>query len=116
MRVRAARTAPPTQVPAPRPLRRYPSAVSCSYASVTSPRETRRSAARSRLEGSRVPGASRPERTASRKAAWSERPRARAGADAAGSSSSQAAAPCRPCALVPDDVMEVDLKPGRRAP
>ncbi|GAB2964893.1 hypothetical protein GCM10023080_027720 [Streptomyces pseudoechinosporeus] len=80
-----------------------------------------------------MPGASRPERTASRNAACKERPRARAGAEATGSSSSQAAAqaadpdapddPDGPEAdpgvsggrleLVPDGVMKVDLKPDR---
>ncbi|CAM5252708.1 hypothetical protein SGLAM104S_01688 [Streptomyces glaucescens] len=79
--------------PRPRPLRRYPSAVSCSYASVTSPRDTPRSAARSRLDGSRVPAASRPERTASRSAACKARRRTAPGAEAAGSSTSQAAEP-----------------------
>ena len=88
-------------------------------------RDTPRSAARSRLDGSRVPGASLPVRTASRSAACSERPRVRAGAAAAGRSSSQAGEPgsglpARSASgsrgrLVSDDVMEMDLKRDRSA-
>ncbi|MBB5807647.1 hypothetical protein F4560_007415 [Saccharothrix ecbatanensis] len=40
--------------------------MSCSYADVTVPRATPSWAARSRLDGRRVPGASRPSRTARR--------------------------------------------------
>jgi len=47
-------------------LARYPSAVSCWYASTTTPRETPRSAASTRVGGSEDPRGSRPARIASR--------------------------------------------------
>ena len=49
-------------VPEPRRATSRPSATSCSYAVDHDARDSRRSAARSRLDGSRVPGASRPSR------------------------------------------------------
>ena len=55
-----------TVVPEPRRAVRYPSATSCVYADVTVPRATSSCAARSRLDGSRVPGRSRPSRMARR--------------------------------------------------
>ena len=55
-----------TRVPDPCLLSRKPSAVSWLYASTTSRRETPRSAASTRVDGSRVSGASRPVRMASR--------------------------------------------------
>src|SRR5215469_8252117 len=55
-----------TRVYPPDWLARYPSAVSCWYASTTTPRETPRSAASSREGGRDEPRGSRPARIASR--------------------------------------------------
>ena len=61
-----------TRVPDPCLLSRNPSAVSWLYASTTRRRETPRSAASTRVDGSRVAGAKRPARMASRRplASW----------------------------------------------
>lgn len=49
------------QVPAPLPVRRYPSLFNCSKTVTTVPRETLCCFANSRVEGSRTPGRNLPE-------------------------------------------------------
>src|SRR5262245_38530110 len=59
-----------TNVPDPRRAARYPSANNCSYASSVVVRETRRSSASFRDDGSRTPGARVPSRIARRTAKY----------------------------------------------